>query len=132
MKRPLFLLGLLATPFLGLAQSSILGVGMYGASPVNFAAGAGGGAQSYAPASYLLNGYNATGLNPSTATYVSGISAVGATGATCTLTFTGGTTSAVGTVALTATNAVATGSPVVLSNVGTGYGPAPTAATMSR
>jgi hypothetical protein len=113
-------------------QSSILGVGVYNGASTNMASGAGGGAQSYAPASYLLNGYNATGLNPSTATYTSGIAAAGAKGTNCTLTFTGGTTAAVGTVTLTGTNAVATGSPIALGNVGTGYSPAPTAATATN
>ena len=115
------------------AQSTILGVGMFGSTPTTLITGAGYGAASYAPASYMLGGYNATGLAPSVA-YVTGISATGTTGQTCTLTFTTGTptTQAVGTIRLSATNTVAGGTYVSLSNVGTGYSAAPTSATVSN
>ena len=132
MKKLLFLLGLLGFSIPTLAQSSILGVGMYGTTPMALSSGASGGAQSNAPPSYLLNGYNATGLNPSTATYISGLATTGAKGATCTLTFTGGATQAIGTVTLTSINAVATGAVVSFSTVGTGYVSAPTAAAASN
>ena len=94
--------------------------------------GAGYGSIQYAPASMTLYGYNPSGLTPKLATYTSGITATGSAAQTCTLTFTGGTTQAVGTVKLSATNAVAAGSVVTFSTVGTGYIAPPIAAAASN
>ena len=123
-------------PVTTFAQSAALGYGYYNGLPIMLAnGGVGAGATQYAPASYLLNGYNATGLTPSATTYTSGITATGAVGTTCTLTFsTSGspTVAAVGTVKLIAANTVATGAGVTFSNVGTGYASAPTTAVATN
>ena len=115
------------------AQSSIAGVGLYGTTPTAMLnGGAGYGSIQYAPASMTLYGYNPSGLTPKLATYTSGITATGSAAQTCTLTFTGGTTQAVGTVKLSTTNTVTTGSVVTFSTVGTGYIAPPVTATASN
>ena len=130
MKLKLLALAILA-PVILHAQSSAFGYGYYGSTLTALLSSNGYGAQEYAPSSQLLYGDNTTGLSPGRAFYTSGITATGSAHQTCTLTFTGGTTSAVGTVALSATNTVAAGSAVTYSNVGTGYGSAPTSAAVS-
>ena len=120
-------------PLVVSAQSAIAGVGLYGTTPTAMLnGGAGYGATAYAPASMTLYGYNPSGLTPKLATYTSGITATGSAAQTCTLTFTGGTTQAVGTVKLSTTNTVATGSVVTFSTVGTGYIAPPVTATASN
>jgi len=62
--------------------------------------------------------------------YVSGLSPTGAAATTCTLgTFNGGGTAATATVALTSTNTIAAGAPIVVTAAGSGYTSAPTSAT---
>ena len=118
------------------AQSAINGFGMYGTTPTAMLnGGAGYGATAYAPASFTLTGYNATGLTPGSTTYTSGITATGTVTQTCTLTFSSSgspTTAAVGTVRLSTTNTVAAGSVVTFTTVGTGYGSTPTTAVASN
>jgi hypothetical protein len=62
--------------------------------------------------------------------YTSGGTATGTTGETCTVTFLGGTTNAVGTVTLTGTNTIGSGAAITISSGGD-YTTAPTTATLS-
>jgi len=63
-------------------------------------------------------------------TYVSGVTATGSAGQTCTLgSFNGGGSAAAATVALTGTNTIGAGAYITVTNTGTGYTSAPTAAT---
>jgi hypothetical protein len=65
-------------------------------------------------------------------TYTSGITATGTVGQTCTLAFSnGGGSSGAATVALTGTNAIASGTFLVLTAFGNSYTSAPTAATVT-
>jgi len=69
-------------------------------------------------------------LGVATATYVSGISASGTAGQTCTVTilnYSGGG-QATGTVALTGTNTIASGTPIAIASPGYGYNGAPVSA----
>jgi hypothetical protein len=66
-------------------------------------------------------------------TYTSGGSITGSTSQTCTLTaLNGGGANATATVALTGTNAIAGGTAIVITDYGSGYGSAPTSATLGN
>ncbi len=62
--------------------------------------------------------------------YVSGGTATGTAGQTCTVTFTGGAATA--TVPLNGTNVIGTGMPMTITAIGSGYGSAPTTGTLSN
>ena len=64
------------------------------------------------------------------ASYASGGTATGTTGQTCTVTFSGGTTDAIGSVTLTGTNTIGSGAAITISSGGD-YSTAPTSATLS-
>ena len=67
------------------------------------------------------------------ATYQSGASATGTVGQTCAATFVGGTTNATGTISLTGTNTIQTGTAFVITSSPAGiYSAAPTTATLSN
>ena len=76
---------------------------------------------------YLMHGV-------ASGTYTSGISATGATGTTCLLTAFNGTAgaNATATIYLTGTNAIAGGTPLYITNTGTGYTAVSTSATVGN
>lgn len=131
-------LGLAWGQSLGFAPPPQLGLGYYAAGGVyNFVATMNGtNALAFPPPSQTIYGYNATGIDPLGATYTSGITATGSLGQTCTLTVSGGTANAVGTVALSGANTVTSGTAIIWRGsgltVGTGFSPAPTSATASN
>lgn len=112
------------------AQAPLLGVGYYGVQPKQLSTASGNNAAVQAPPSSTLYGYNASGLAPGSAVYASGVVAVGARGSSCTVSFNSGspTVAATGLLVLTGVNAVAGGSSIGLTNVGTGYASAPATA----
>ena len=76
---------------------------------------------------------NLVGTEVSSGTYVSGITATGASGATCDITITGGGgTGATATVALSGTNTLTSGTALTMVTHGSGYTSPPTTGTVSN
>ena len=134
---------ILAVPAWGQsAPPSLGGYGLNGSTQVVLNSTGILGVLGFAPPSATLNGLNATAVSPgylptfALPTYTSGITATGSTGQSCTITITGGSTNAVGSVLLTGTNAIATGAVIKFVgaglSVGGGFATAPTSGTASN
>ena len=123
------------------APPSLSGYGLNGSTQVVLNSTGILGVLGFAPLGATLSGLNATAVSPgypptfALPTYTSGITATGSAGQSCTITITGGSTNAVGSVLLTGTNAIATGAVIKFVGagltVGGGFAVAPTSGTAS-
>ena len=144
MKRILALAAMmLAVPAWGQsAPPSLSGYGLNGSTQIVLNSTGILGVLSFTPPSATLTGLNATAVSPgylptfALPTYTSGITATGSAGQSCTITITGGSTNAVGSVLLTGTNTIATGAVIKFVgaglSVGGGFATAPTSGTASN